>query len=120
MKLRTLAFALLSAGLVFFFACDKVGNSPKTIYDTVTVTKTDTLVLPPSTDTPNLTNGLVLYLPFTNGSYADSSGLNNVVTALNGATLGYDMHGYAGSAFSETGTGGVLEVANNGSYAVDK
>jgi hypothetical protein len=107
---------LLAIGLLA--ACTK-NSSPKTIYDTVTVTKTDTLQLPPPDDTPNLTNGLVLYLPFTNGSYADSSGLGNVVTAINGATLGYDMHGYAKSAFNETGNYAVLDVANNGSYAVD-
>ncbi|HTR31927.1 MAG TPA: LamG domain-containing protein [Puia sp.] len=101
-------------------ACTKNSN-PKTIYDTisVTVTKTDTLRLPPPNDTPNLTDGLVLYLPFTNGSFADSSGLNNQVTAVNGALLGYDMHGYAQSAFTESGNGAVLTVANNGSYAVD-
>jgi hypothetical protein len=52
-------------------SCTKNSN-PKTIYDTVTVTKTDTLQLPPPDDTPNLTMGLVLYLPFTNGSFADS------------------------------------------------
>jgi len=118
MQLSKLKTITLLAGIGLLAACTKNSN-PKTIYDTVTVTKTDTLQLPPPDDTPNLTTGLVLYLPFTNGSYADSSGLNNTVTAVNGATLGFDMHGYAQSAFTESGNGAVLTVANTGSYAVD-
>lgn len=117
MKLKNLSYLVLAIS-IGLFACTKNTN-PKTIYDTVTVTKTDTVqVLPPS-DTPNLTDGLVIYLPFTNGSFADSSGLNNTVTAVNGATLGYDMHGYAQSAYNGTGNGAYLMVANNGSYKVD-
>ena len=104
--------------LVTVYACNKATNPQPPVYDTVTVTNTDTLVLPPVSDTPNLTEGLVLYLPF-NGSFADSSGNNNTVTPLGGAALGYDLHGYANSAFSSTGKGGRLVVANNGSYAVD-
>jgi hypothetical protein len=115
----------LNSGLImlllymgFLSSCTK-NSTPTTIYDTVRVTKTDTVQLPPPNDTPNLTNGLVIYLPFTNGSYADSSGLNNTVTAVGGAQLGYDMHGYPQSAYNGTGNGGYLMVANNGSYAVD-
>lgn len=104
--------------LAIFFACNKASNPQPTVYDTVTVTKTDTLVLPPVNDTPNLTEGLVIYLPF-NGSFADSSGNNNIVTPLGGAALGYDLHGYANSAFISSGNGARLVVANNGSYAVD-
>src|ERR1700744_2363843 len=108
----------LHSGLVVLFVCAGLmsacvkNSNPKTIYDTVIVTKTDTVIqqLPPPNDTPNLTNGLVIYLPFTNGSYADSSGLNNTVTAVDGATLGYDMHGYAQSAYNGTGNGGYLMV----------
>ena len=33
--------------------------------------------------------------------------------------LGYDMHGYAKSAYNGTGSGSYLVVSNNGSYAVD-
>jgi hypothetical protein len=115
-------FLLLSAGitaLVTVYACNKAANPQPPIYDTVTITKTDTLVLPPPViDTPNLTEGLVLYLPF-NGSFADSSGNNNTVTPLDGAALGYDLHGSANSAFISSGNGARLVVANNGSYAVD-
>jgi hypothetical protein len=63
-------------------------------------------------------NGLVLYLPF-NGSFADSSGGGNTVTAVAGAALDYDMHGYAQSAFNSTGNGARLIVSNNGFYKVD-
>lgn len=94
-------FALIACAS-FLFACTKNSHS-----------KVQT------SDTPNLTNGLVLYLPINNGSFADSSGLNNAVTAVDGATLGYDMHGYAQSAYNGTGNGSYLMVANNGSYAVD-
>jgi hypothetical protein len=115
-KLKTIT---LLAGFGFLAACTKNGNTKTmTVYDTITVTKTDTLKLPPPDDTPNLTSGLVLYLPF-NGSFADSSGLNNTVTAVNGAALGYDMHGYAQSAYTSNGGDAYLMVTNNGSYAVD-
>jgi hypothetical protein len=111
---------LVFAVCIGLFACTKNSN-PKTIYDTVTVTKTDTVTvqLPPPNDTPNLTNGLVLYLPFTNGSMADSSGFNNTVTAVGGATLGYDMHGFAQSAFTSNGDGQYLMIGNNGSITFD-
>jgi hypothetical protein len=118
MKYQSFSLVALFVCAGFLFACTK-NNNPKTIYDTVTVTKTDTVLVPPPSDTPNLTDGLVIYLPFTNGSFADSSGLNNTVTAVNGATLGYDMHGYAQSAYNGTGNGAYLMVANNGSYKVD-
>src|ERR1700722_1655547 len=117
MKCKNLSYLVLAIS-IGLFACTKNSN-PKTIYDTVTVTKTDTVQVLPPTDTPNLTDGLVIYLPFTNGSFADSSGLNNTVTAVNGAALGYDMHGYAQSAYNGTGNGAYLMVANNGSYKVD-
>jgi hypothetical protein len=119
MKHQTLSIVVLTAGLGLLAACTKNSTPPKTIYDTVTQTKSDTIQLAPPDDTPNLTAGLVLYLPFTNGSFADSSGLNNSVTAINGAALGYDMHGYAQSAYTSNGGNAYLEVANNGSYAVD-
>jgi Concanavalin A-like lectin/glucanases superfamily len=119
MKLLNFALIVLfCAGLLF--ACTKNTN-PKTIYDTVTVTKTDTITeqLPPPNDTPNLTSGLLIYLPFTNGSYADSSGNNNTVTAVGGATLGYDIHGYAQSAYNGTGNGGYLMVTSNNPFNLD-
>jgi hypothetical protein len=120
MKLLNSSLMMISLCSGLLCACTKNSN-PKTIYDTVVVAKTDTVTqqLPPPNDTPNLTDGLVIYLPFTNGSFADSSGLNNTVTAVNGATLGYDMHGYVQSAYNGTGNGAYLMVTNNGSYAVD-
>jgi|SRR6185312_8155491 len=68
--------------------------------------------------TADVTTGLVLYLPF-NGNFNDASSFHNTVTPLNGASLGADMHGTANSAFHSTGAGTVLQVTNNGSYAVD-
>jgi hypothetical protein len=117
MQVPKLTMITLIAG-IGLVACTKNSN-PKTIYDTVIVTKTDTLKLPPPDDTPNLTNGLVLYLPFSNGSMADSSGGGNTVSAFGGATLGYDMHGYPQSAYTGNGDGSYLLVSNNGSYALD-
>jgi hypothetical protein len=104
--------------LILAIACTKKSSPIHPVTDTITITKTDTLVLPPPSDTPNLTNGLVLYLPF-NGSFADSSGSGYTVTALDGATLGNDMHGYAQSAFSSSGNGARLVISNNGAYSVD-
>jgi hypothetical protein len=73
---------------------------------------------PKLNDTLNLTEGLILYLPF-NGSMADSSGNNNVTTVVGGASLGTDEHGNTNSAFSSDGTGQFLDVTNNGSIKFD-
>jgi hypothetical protein len=109
---------LFVAAIIFSNGCVKSSNPQPPNTDTITITKTDTLVLPPPNDTPNLTNGLVLYLPF-NGSFADSSGNGNTVTAIGGDTLGYDMHGWAKSAFTGNGDGQYLVIGNNGSYMFD-
>jgi len=113
-----IAAVLVPGTLALIVGCDKNATPPPPVHDTVTVIKYDTSILIQKIDTPDLKTGLVLYLPF-NGSFADSSGLNNTVTPINGAALGYDMHGYANSAFNSTGNGTVLQVTNNGSYAVD-
>jgi hypothetical protein len=109
--------------LIFAISCTKNPVTPP-VHDTVTVvkhdttTKNDTLYATKPDSTVNIGKGLVLYLPF-NGSFADSSGNGNTVTAVNGATLDYDMHGYANSAFNATGNGERLIVSNNGAYKVD-
>src|SRR6185369_13332771 len=75
-------------------------------------------VVPP-TPVADLRRGLLLYLPF-NGSIADSSGNNNPTQIVGyGAGLTYDIHGYANSAYGSDGTGGRLEVTNNGSIQFD-
>jgi hypothetical protein len=112
------------ASLSLFFSCTRNNVPPTTIHDTVdvvkhdTTTKNDTLYATKPDSTVNISKGLVLYLPF-NGSFADSSGNGHTVTAVNGAGLSYDMHGYANSAFSATGAGERLIVSNNGGYNVD-
>jgi Concanavalin A-like lectin/glucanases superfamily len=118
MNPKTLFLTAGILSLLFYYSCSKNTNPQPPIHDTVTLVKNDTLLVPKLVDTPNLTNGLVLYLTF-NGSWADSSGLANTVTPLGGAVLGYDMHGYSQSAFNSSGNGARLVVANNGSYAVD-
>jgi len=73
----------------------------------------------PGSTVPDLTRGLLVYLPF-NGSIADSSGHNNPTQIVGtGADLTYDMHGYANSAFGGVGSSGRLEVTNNGSIQFD-
>lgn len=72
----------------------------------------------PGTPVADLKRGLLLYLPF-NGSIADSSGNNNPTTAVGGASLTYDAHGYANSAFGGTGNGERIVVTNNGSIQFD-
>ena len=121
---KVVLFAVACLALVTVWmgnGCTKDGTLPP-VHDTVTIVKHDTTVRNDTVlqklDTPDMKTGLVLYLPF-NGSFADSSGLHQTVTPLNGAALGYDLHGYANSAFHSTGKGTVLQVANNGSYAVD-
>ncbi|HEY4209455.1 MAG TPA: LamG domain-containing protein [Puia sp.] len=73
---------------------------------------------PKPTDSVHLNTGLLLYLPF-NGNFADSSGNGNQYTAIGGAALTYDEHGYANSAFGGTGAGERLLVTNNGSIKFD-
>jgi hypothetical protein len=122
MKPKNLLLAAGTIGLLLFWACAKNATPAPPIHDTVTVHKTDTLIkidtfLKP-VDTPNLKIGLLLYLPF-NGSIADSSGNANPTTAVAGATLTYDLHGYANAAFGGTGNGERIKVTNNGSIKFD-
>jgi hypothetical protein len=99
--------------------CSKKTTTSPPIHDTTVVVKIDTLVVPPPPDpTVNLSQGLLLYLPF-NGSIADSSGNNNPTTLVgSGNGLTYDAHGYANSAFYGNGSNAVL-VTNNGSIDFD-
>lgn len=121
-KILSVVSVLGLAVLGLATGCNKNNNSGPPVHDTTTVIRhdttrlTDTIVQKP--DTPDLKTGLVLYLPF-NGSLADSSGLNNSVTAVGGVSLGYDMHGYAKSALTSNGNGQYLQIPNNGSYTLD-
>jgi hypothetical protein len=122
---RSLAVAVsfVTSTLVVLSACTRTSVPIPVVHDTVTVVRHDTTVnIDTLYGTPdpsiNMKNGLVLYLPF-NGSFADSSGSGNTITAVGGATLDYDMHGYASSAFNATGAGERLIVGNNGAYKVD-
>lgn len=126
MNTKNLAVALaLFSGLVLFgfaIGCTKNSNPSPPVHDTTTLIRHDTTRLNDTVvqklDTPDLKTGLVIYLPF-NGSLADSSGLANSVYAVNGASLGYDMHGYPNSALTDNGNGQYLQIPNNGSYALD-
>ena len=84
----------------------------------ITVTRIDTIYGVKGDSTVNLTRGLLVYLPFL-GSIADSSGNANPTTALNGASLTADTHGYANNAFGANGTNEVILVTNNGSIKFD-
>jgi hypothetical protein len=92
------------------------------VHDTTTVIKHDTTTridtVIQKIDTPNLQNGLLVYLKF-NGNFADSSGNNNPTQAVNGALLTNDERGVAGSAFGGTGNGERVLVTNNGSIKFD-
>ena len=123
-RILTLTGIAAFACLVLSIGCAKNPITPPPVHDTVTVvkhdttTKNDTLYATRPDSTVNISRGLVLYLPF-NGSFADSSGNGNTVTAVGGATLDYDMHGYVSSAFNATGAGERLIVSNNGAFKVD-
>jgi hypothetical protein len=85
----------------------------------ISCTKDSTPTPPPATPAEvHLQSGLLLYLPF-DGNMADSSGNANTTTAVAGATLTYDEHGYANSAFGGTGNGERIKVTNNGSIKFD-
>jgi len=79
--------------------------------------KKDNTTTPPVSDV-DLKKGLLLYLPF-DGNMADSSGNGNTTSVVGGATLTYDEHGYASSAYGATGSGQKLIVTNNGSIKFD-
>lgn len=97
---RAIILTALSFGLIF--SCKK-----------------DTTPTPPTTPTDvNLKKGLLVYLPF-DGVIADSSGNSNTTTALGNASLTYDEHGKANSAFGGTGNGERIQVTNNGSIVFD-
>jgi hypothetical protein len=118
MKTKKIVFAVALTLPILFYACTKNSTPTPPIHDTTTIIKTDTLRIPILPDTPNVKNGLILYLPF-NGSMADSSGNGNLTAAVGGATLTYDAHGYSNSAFGGTGNGERLIVTNNGSIKFD-
>jgi hypothetical protein len=72
----------------------------------------------PPVSNVHLKDGLLLYLPF-DGNFADSSGNGNQTTPVGGASLTYDEHGYANSAFGSSGNSERLLVTNNGSIHFD-
>lgn len=112
-------FLLFSVLLICFLSsCTKNTNPQPPVHDTITVVKYDTIYGTKTDTTVNLTRGLLLYLPFS-GNMADSSGNGNTTTALNGAALSYDAHGYANSAFSGNGYDQALLATNNGSIKFD-
>ena len=88
-------------------SCSKNSNPPP-VHDTVVQ----------KMDTPDLNNGLLVYLKF-NGNFADSSGNNNPTQAVNGAVLTSDERGAANSAFGGTGNGQRVLVTNNGAIKFD-
>jgi hypothetical protein len=121
---KSLGFLLCAsvATAVFFVRCTKNTNPQPSKTDTITIigkdTTIDTLYATKPDTTVNLTKGLLLYLPFS-GNIADSSGNGNTTTALNGATLTYDAHGYANNAFGGNGYNQMIQVTNNGSIRFD-
>jgi hypothetical protein len=101
------------------YSCVKGTTPPHTPpTDSTTKPNPDSTTTPPATDTVNLRAGLLLWLPF-DGNMADSSGNGNPTTALNGASLTFDEHGYANQAFGANGTNQVILVTNNGSIRFD-
>ena len=113
--LSSVRVVMLAVGFVAFLAmlfpaCTKNDNPQPPVHDTIYASKPDSTV--------NLAKGLELYLPFS-GSIADSSGNNNPTTALNGAGLTADTHGYLNNAFGANGTNQVILVTNNGSIKFD-
>lgn len=115
----------LGLGAIIFSCCFVQTGCTKnalSIHDTTTITKHDTTVVQDTVmqkcDSPNLKNGLLVYLKF-NGNFADSSGNNNPTQAVNGAILTNDERGVASSAFGGTGNGERVLVTNNGSIKFD-
>jgi len=70
-----------------------------------------------TTNTINLTNGLVAYYPFT-GNAGDSSGNGNHGT-VNGATLTTDRFGNVNRAYSFDGTSSFIEVPDSKSLSIE-
>ncbi len=89
--------------LLSMFACKKSSSPP---------------ITPPPNSDVHLTQGLLVYLPFTNGSAADSSGNSNSTT-LTGGSINADRNGNPNSAFDGSGNGERVIVTNNGSIVFD-
>lgn len=104
MKIRSIVFSGLLLSLAF--GCQKNNTAPSKLVSSVVPSDV------------NLQSGLLVYLPF-EGNMADSSGNGNPTTAVAGAALTYDEHGYANSAFGGTGNGERVVVTNNGSIKFD-
>jgi hypothetical protein len=123
--MRKLRIPLASLGLVAivfltvstFSACVKT----KVEKDILTVRDTTTVIDTVNTCSCNqtVTNGLVAYYTFTNGSLADSSGRRNNIVQNNGATLTADRFGNANCAYSFDGSTSFLRVADSVSLRFD-
>jgi hypothetical protein len=103
-KNKLIRISVLSFSLILMMIACKKDNPPA-----------------PPAPTPSdvdLKKGLLIYFPF-DGNMADSSGNGNLATAAAGATLTFDEHGYANSAFGGTGNGERIIVTNNGSIKFD-
>ncbi|HLK28845.1 MAG TPA: LamG domain-containing protein [Puia sp.] len=120
MKLFKLLFCALSAFLFFAFLSTSFTSCTKTdtVHDTTTITIRDTITVRDTvtvTDTlGNLSDGLVAYYNFNNGSLKDSSGHGNDIIFSN-AALTSDRFGNANNAYLFSGDSTYMRVPNSAS-----
>jgi hypothetical protein len=83
-----------------FFSCKKDDCVPQTITDTITVNQFD------------VTDGLVAFYTFNNGSISDASGYNNHIVQ-NNAMQTSDRNGQANNAYKFDGSSSFMRVATS-------
>lgn len=103
-----LLFVLFFSTTTQFVACTKT----ETIYDTLIIKDTVTIIDSSACNCYDLKDGLVAYYNFKGGTLKDSSGKNNHIV-FNNATLTTDRFGKANSAYLFNGTSNYMRVANS-------
>jgi hypothetical protein len=123
LKLFKSVVGIICLYLMLFAGSTPFAGCTKTIYDTVikrdTIISRDTLRLHDTSECSNLTDGLVAYYTFTNGSLKDSSGNNNHIYS-NTAVATADRFGRANNAFDFNSVNHLMRVRNSASLNPDK
>ena len=104
-----------------FTSCTKdIIHDTVIVKDTITIKDTIRVVDSSTCNCYDLTDGLVAYYNFNNGTLNDSSGNSNHIIFNSGAVKATDRFGRAENAYSFDGTGSYMKVANSASLNPSK
>lgn len=114
MKVLRSVIALAALVIVLFSIGTNFSSCKKEIErDTVIIKDTVRIADSSSCSCYDLTDGLVAYYNFNNGTLNDSSGNNNHIILNNGAVKTADRYGRANNAYLFDGTSSYMKVANS-------